>query len=877
MSLKPVDMLKQAVLSEDDYKKQCPLLADLIRSSKLPVCKDVVSQIKKIIKSKSNPPPQKLRALKALNTLMLVGNVNLLIFTGKKIMSRLSILASHKKEYPIEVRAESIFGKDSFSNQENRNSSIEFINHLLDFIRNWASEFGKAPDKSESIFFLTYNKLKESGVKFPIKQPTRSKEERKASIPKRPSTIDQVAEVISLLEESTDRAMIEEYKQILRSSKLELENALQVAMTNENSSEIETLLEVIDKITAALESNPRYPRLSNPKPASSSAFMTGSPGLRTGISEKNTGFDLFDLEISPAQNTKASAFVTHQPIITNYDGKGQKSNLFPTSSLFPPSGKGSLFPSPEKSENEERVKISSFAQEDNRFASGNEFSENPKAQSRSLFPENSKPEGRSSLFPEEKKVFDSSNSNLFPIQSKPDNSLFPKQAKSDNNLFQSSPDPDASLFSDPSPKYQFNSNSSKEDPQISKLKLENSQLLEALELSKKLLSDRDSHIYSLSKEIEKLKKSNEDLDTELKESLEVIDYLQQKLEKKKLAEKQSKEQQVHQSININANPVQSVAQTVYVPQVQPTQSKPSQISLFPEEVNIEKTRPERKDQDDFDLDFILGSSTKKKEPEPVSMFEIPTSPSKPAQAAPLVAENTLLYRMGNCMEMGVLFDSDIAQVGFQVKRQATDLFCMIFIGNKGNSPFVEVQTELQDIHMECFPMMMQPIKTNDEIQQNAQTTRMIKAQFSTYTAKVPKLSIRILINSGEVLKLLLKLPLTIARFIEARQELPSSIWIEWKKLVFEEDASVVALAPFNSFPEMCSFLCFTIGFALYSNNEIPDLGPVEVLAAGQFEDTLVMFLIGLTGNGSNAKFNIRCRNNVLRDALAPIIKAQISK
>ena len=109
MSLKPVDMLKQAVLSEDDYNRQCPLLADLIRTSKLPVCKEVVSQIKKIIKSKSNPPPQKLRALKALNTLMLVGNVNLLIFTGKKIMSRLSILASHKKELSIELRAETIY------------------------------------------------------------------------------------------------------------------------------------------------------------------------------------------------------------------------------------------------------------------------------------------------------------------------------------------------------------------------------------------------------------------------------------------------------------------------------------------------------------------------------------------------------------------------------------------------------------------------------------------------------------------------------------------------------------------------------------------------------------------------------------------------
>ena len=857
MSLKPVDMLKQAVLSEDDYNRQCPLLADLIRTSKLPVCKEVVSQIKKIIKSKSNPPPQKLRALKALNTLMLVGNVNLLIFTGKKIMSRLSILASHKKELSIELRAETIFGKDSASTEENRNCSIEFINQLLDYIKNWASEFGKAPDRSDSVFFTTYNKLKESGLKFPVKQATRPKEERKASVSKRSSAIDQVEEVITLLEESTDRAMIEEYKQMLRSSKLNLEAALQVAMAHENFSETESLLQIIDKITTALESNPRYPRLSDNKPASSSAFKTGSPGLRTGISEKSPGFDLFDLEISPAQNSKASAFVTHQPIVLNNENKGQKANLFPSSSLFPPSGTGSLFPSYDKSEKQEK-----FGNKDIGFE-GN------------LFPTGEIPKGRSSLFPEEKKTFETSEQNLFPASNKFETNPVAKQTRAEFNLFPSSVNVESSFSPDKGKKENFRLEPSREDPQLAKLKVENSQLMEALEHSKALLSERDSQIMTLSKELEKLKKSNLELDTELKESLEVIDYLQKKLEKKKLAEKQGKEQQVSQSYNIPQVP--QVSQVPQVPQVPQVQSKPNQFSLFPEEPKPEKASPNATDQTDFDLDFILGPSSKKKEPEPAQIFEVATSPSKASQGPSLLPENNLLYRMGNCMEMGILFDSEIIQVGFQVKRQATDLFCMIFIGNKGNSPFIEVHTELQDVQMECFPMMMQPIKTNDEIQQNAQTTRMIKAQFSTYTAKVPKILINVLMKNGENLKMLLKLPLTVARFIEARQELPSSIWIEWKKLVFEEDTSVVALGQFSSFPEMCSFLCFTMGFALYSNNEIQDLQPVEVLAAGQFEDTLVMFLVGLTGNGGSAKFSIRCRNNVLRDALAPIIKAQISK
>jgi hypothetical protein len=154
---------------------------------------------------------------------------------------------------------------------------------------------------------------------------------------------------------------------------------------------------------------------------------------------------------------------------------------------------------------------------------------------------------------------------------------------------------------------------------------------------------------------------------------------------------------------------------------------------------------------------------------------------------------------------------------------------------------------------------------------------MIKAQLGTFTSKVPKLMVSVINKSGETCRLCLKLPLTVARFLEGRQELPTSIWNEWKKLVFEEDTSVVQLAQFSSFPEMCSFLTFTMGFCLFSNNEISELSQVEILGAGQFEDTLVMFLVGITGNGSTAKFSVRCRNNALRDALAPIIKAQISK
>lgn len=135
MSIKPVDLLKTSILAEDEFLRVCPMLADLIKQSKMTACKEVITLIKKIIKSKQYPPPQKTRALKVLNACMIVGNVNFLMFAQKKIMSRLEILATYKKELTLEQRAESLFGKESAKSLENKTASIEFLKLLLEYIR----------------------------------------------------------------------------------------------------------------------------------------------------------------------------------------------------------------------------------------------------------------------------------------------------------------------------------------------------------------------------------------------------------------------------------------------------------------------------------------------------------------------------------------------------------------------------------------------------------------------------------------------------------------------------------------------------------------------------------------------------------------------
>ena len=76
---------------------------------------------------------------------------------------------------------------------------------------------------------------------------------------------------------------------------------------------------------------------------------------------------------------------------------------------------------------------------------------------------------------------------------------------------------------------------------------------------------------------------------------------------------------------------------------------------------------------------------------------------------------------------------------------------------------------------------------------------------------------------------------------------------------------------------MCSFLCLGGAFAIYTPQEIEELAPTQILAAGQLSEVLLLFSITVTQQGMQANFCIRCRNTNLRSAVATLIKMQVSK
>ena len=98
---------------------------------------------------------------------MMKANTHYLLYSCKKIMRRLMVLAKHRKGSQDENRGFDIFGKISHVNETNRQHSVMFLRLLLYYISIWGRKFGIAPNGKSSVFWSNYEKLKKEGISFP--------------------------------------------------------------------------------------------------------------------------------------------------------------------------------------------------------------------------------------------------------------------------------------------------------------------------------------------------------------------------------------------------------------------------------------------------------------------------------------------------------------------------------------------------------------------------------------------------------------------------------------------------------------------------------------------------------------------------------------
>jgi hypothetical protein len=165
---RPSQQLRAAVNRPEETAMHCQTFSSTVLTANASTCREIVNEVKKIIKDKREPPTNKVNALKVRPTqifhaCMMAGNPQFLSYVCRKIMSRLSIMAKHKYNVADDNRGLDLFGSRDSVGQA---ASAEFLRNLLSYIRIWAENFGKG-STGPTEFHSVYTSVVNSGAKFP--------------------------------------------------------------------------------------------------------------------------------------------------------------------------------------------------------------------------------------------------------------------------------------------------------------------------------------------------------------------------------------------------------------------------------------------------------------------------------------------------------------------------------------------------------------------------------------------------------------------------------------------------------------------------------------------------------------------------------------
>lgn len=273
--------LRTAISKPEDIAMHCQTFCNTTLEAQIGTCREIVNEIKKIIKDRRESPSAKLQALKVsfrqiFHACMMAGNQQFLGYAVKKIMSRLSIMARQNGTAPLETRGAQLFGARDPGGQA---ASADFLRNLLSFIRIWSDNYGKSTS-GYTEYFAVYNSLVQQGVTFPsteyksslaaspdqIRKEKPKHAERPASMHARPSiqvdsgvNQEEIRQTISLLRDLTrskgaDKELMDELVVKLKGLKCLLETEIQVkASSGEINSDLERLFGLNDQAQKALD------------------------------------------------------------------------------------------------------------------------------------------------------------------------------------------------------------------------------------------------------------------------------------------------------------------------------------------------------------------------------------------------------------------------------------------------------------------------------------------------------------------------------------------------------------------------------------------------------------------------------------------------
>ena len=239
-------------------------IANAIRSATTPFCQEVVAVIKRMIKKPKTTPEGKLELLQAFCACMRVNNEHFQRAASEKILRRLGVFASHRKDSTDPRRGMDLFKSKSM---EQIVASQEFFTLLLENIEEWAFALG---DENPSYRSL-YNELLCSGVAFPKYSIRESTEMQLKRLPGK----ELVSSLRARLAAGASEDEIQSYIIALKDRVEKLKSSL--SRPSMETLRLEVVFTEIEELSTALEEahQPRQP----PAPPAAPPAVDQSPRL----------------------------------------------------------------------------------------------------------------------------------------------------------------------------------------------------------------------------------------------------------------------------------------------------------------------------------------------------------------------------------------------------------------------------------------------------------------------------------------------------------------------------------------------------------------------------------------------------------------------
>ena len=151
------ELVARTCNTRQSFKDNIFWVKESVKSNNEKSIKEIISEIKKIIKDRKHNPLQKLLALDIFHECCMLKNPIFINYSQEKILDRLSILASK--------RSQDLF-TDSNKSLENKSNSDQFLQNLIKYIQIWAMTYPKGKNRDPTLFEKIYNQLK-AKIKFP--------------------------------------------------------------------------------------------------------------------------------------------------------------------------------------------------------------------------------------------------------------------------------------------------------------------------------------------------------------------------------------------------------------------------------------------------------------------------------------------------------------------------------------------------------------------------------------------------------------------------------------------------------------------------------------------------------------------------------------